>query len=161
VCGVVEHIHTSPGGLPKLPVPSGQVGKNGIEGDGHAHPQFHGGPRKALLLITSEAIEELAAAGFQVFPGALGENLTVRGLDRRLMRLGQRYSVGSVVLELTTMRAPCGALDRYGREIRDAVYDVRVKAGDFASPKWGLGGFYAAVIQPGDIRRQDIIALAE
>jgi MOSC domain-containing protein YiiM len=159
--GVVEHIHTSPGGVPKFPVSYARVGDQGIEGDGHAHPQFHGGPRKALLLITSEGLEELIALGFPVFPGALGENLTTRGLDRRQMRLGQVYRAGSVSLRLTTMRVPCGALDRYGSDIRGAVYDARVKAGDTGSSRWGLGGFYAAVIEPGEIRPQDIIALAE
>ena len=159
--GVIEQIHISGGGLPKCPIMRAFAGPLGLEGDKHAHPRFHGGPKKALLLITAEGIEELHAAGFPLFGGAMGENLTTRGLDRRRMRLGQRYRAGAVELELTSMRVPCLALDVYGTALRQAVYDARVKAGDPGSPRWGLGGFYAAVVTPGEIVPQDIIALAD
>ena len=159
--GVVEQIHISGGGLPKAPVAYARVGLLGIEGDRHAHPRYHGGALKALLVVTAEGIDELREAGFPLFAGALGENLTTRGLDRRAMRLGHKYQAGGVVLELTSMRVPCSALEVYGKALRQAVYDSRVKAGDAGSPRWGLGGFYAAVLTPGEIVPQDIIALAE
>ena len=83
-----------------------------------------------MLLITSEGIDELIAQGFSLFPGALGENLTTAGLDRRLMRPGQRYRAGEVFLELTRLRGPCAALDVYGPGLQKAIYDPQVKAGD-------------------------------
>ena len=52
---------------------------------------------QALLLITSEGIDELIEQGYPVFAGAMGENLTTLGLDRRQMRIGQRYRVGRSV----------------------------------------------------------------
>ena len=131
----------------------------GVEGDVHAHPEIHGGPRQAVLLITAEAITELAAHGFPVYYGALGENLTTQGIDRRLLRTGQRYRAGAALIELTKVRGPCGTLDVYGPEIKGAIYDTQVKAGDFASPRWALSGFYASVIQPGLVRANDIITL--
>src|SRR5262245_24469099 len=127
--GKVESINVSKGGVPKLPIASAAVTVDGIVGDGHAHPQYHGGPRRALLIITAEGIEELISNGFPVYAGALGENLTTRGLDRHAMRFGQRYQAGSVLLELTQMRQPCSALDPYGPGIQKAVFDNRVKAG--------------------------------
>ena len=133
----------------------------GIRGDSWAHPQIHGGPNQAVLLITSEGLEELVALGYPVFAGALGENLTTAGLNRREMRIGQRYRVGEVVLEITKMRSPCTTLDVYGPSIKQAVYDSSVQANDASSPRWGLAGFYARVLRSGRIRPKDIIELVE
>ena len=58
------------------------------------------------------------------------------------------------------MRAPCATLDVYGSGIQAAMYDARVQAGDPESPRWGLSGFYASVVQPGIVRAGDSIALA-
>lgn len=159
--GHVEQVNISPGGVPKQPILQGFVTPLGIEGDLHAHPQHHGGPRKAILIICAESIDELVAKGFPLFAGALGENLTVRGLDRRQMRFGQRYRAGGCLLELTTMRVPCTALDVYGPSIKTEIFDKDVKAGDARSPKWGLSGFYASVVQTGWVRQNDIITLVD
>lgn len=132
----------------------------GVAGDDWRRKRYHGGPRQALLLVADEALARLRAAGFPVFPGALGENLTTRGLDFRAFRAGQRYRVGEVLLELTRLRAPCRTLDVFGAGIREALYDIRAKAGDPASPVWGEGGFYAAVLEPGRIAPGDRIAIA-
>jgi MOSC domain-containing protein YiiM len=147
--------------VPKRAIAEAGVTPQGIRGDAWAHPDIHGGPNQALLLVTREGIEELRAQGFPVFAGALGENLTTAGLDRRLMRIGQRYRVGNVTLEITKMRAPCVTLSVYGPSIGPAVYDSQVKAGDFSSPRWGLGGFYARVLRGGVIRPKDIIELID
>jgi MOSC domain-containing protein YiiM len=150
--GTILQINVSNGGVPKRPVPDAMVTPLGIEGDLHAHPHIHGGPRKALLLITSEGIEELKALGFPLFYGALGENLTTRGVDRRVWRVGQRWRIGGVIVELTRVRVPCATLDVYGPGIQEAMYDQEVKAGDVSSARWGLSGFYASVVQPGTIQ---------
>lgn len=159
--GAILQINVSRGGVPKRAIPSGDVTALGIAGDECAHPGIHGGPQQALLLITSEGIAELTALGFPLYPGALGENLTSSGLDRRGLRIGQRYRVGAIIIELTKVREPCAQLNIYGPGIQKAVYDVRVQAGDPHSPRWGLGGFYASVIQPGTIRPGDPITLLD
>jgi MOSC domain-containing protein YiiM len=159
--GYILQINTSPGGIPKRPILEATVTLQGIRGDSWAHPQFHGGPNQALLLITSEGIAELTAQGFPLFHGALGENLTTSGLDRRQMRVGQRYRAGEVFLELTKLRVPCDTLSVYGPGIQSAMYDAQVKAGDPSTPRWGLSGFYAKVLQPGSIRPHDIITLVD
>jgi len=112
-----------------------------------------------LLLITAEGLEELKAAGFPVYPGALGENVTTAGLDRRMLRLGQRYRLGEVEIELTKMREPCRTLHPYGLTIGKAVYDPDVKAGRPISPRWGLAGFYVKIIRTGVIRPGDLVTL--
>lgn len=157
----ILQVNVSPGGLPKRPIAEGHVTPLGIQGDGHRNPQVHGGPRKAVLLITSEGIEELQQSGFPLFYGALGENLTTRGLDRRGVRIGQRYRAGSAILEIVKLRAPCENLNVYGPGIQKAIYDAEVKAGNHASPRWGLSGFYAAVIEPGVVRPGDALRLLD
>jgi MOSC domain-containing protein YiiM len=157
---IVVQISISQGGVPKSAVPSAEVTQGGIIGDRWRHPQIHGGPYKAILLIAAEGIEELAAQGFPVYPGALGENITTRGLDRRSLRLGQRYRMGEVVIELSEIRVPCGTLNVYGKAIQAAMYDAQTRAGDPASPCWGLSGFYASVVRAGVIHAGDAISLA-
>ena len=159
--GSIIQVNISPGGIPKRPILEADVTPEGIRGDCWAHPQIHGGPNQALLLITSEGIEELIAQGYPLFAGALGENLTITGLDRRQMRIGQRYRAGEVMLEITKMRRPCATLDVYGPSIKQAIYDDRVKEGDASSPCWGLSGFYARVLRSGVIRPKDIISLVD
>jgi MOSC domain-containing protein YiiM len=159
--GSIQQISISKGGVPKLPIHEAVVTPLGIRGDSHAHPQIHGGPRQALLLISSEGIDELVEAGFPLYAGALGENITCKGLDRRSFRLGQRYRMGQVVIELTKMRAPCNTLTPYGAGIQRAVYDAQVKAKDHSSPRWGLGGVYARVVNPGTIHVGDPIAILD
>jgi len=131
----------------------------GVEGDGHAHPEIHGGPRKAVLLVAAEAIDELAARGYPVFYGALGENLTTRGLDRRMLRAGQQFRIGTALIELTQPRRPCSTLEIYGPALLREIFNPLVKAGDTASPRWGMSGFYAAVLESGEVRVNDIISL--
>jgi MOSC domain-containing protein YiiM len=157
--GAVVQVSISPGGVPNRAIEEGNVTKNGITGDGWRHPAFHGTPKRAILLITSEGIEELAAQGFPVYYGALGENITTRGLDRRSLRIGQRFRAGEAVIELTEVRFPCGTLSVYGAGIQAAIYDARAQAGDRATPVWGISGFYAAVAETGILRPGDPITL--
>src|SRR5207245_4887518 len=96
------------------PVPEGFLTPLGIEGDRCGHPEIHGGPRQAVLLLASETVDELIARGFPLFYGALGENLTTRGLDRRRLRIGQQIRAGGARIEITKVRGPCPALDIYG-----------------------------------------------
>jgi MOSC domain-containing protein YiiM len=156
--GTIVQVNISPGGLPKLPVREAYLTPLGLAGDACAHPQIHGGP---LLLICSETIDELRERGYPLFYGALGENLTTAGLDRRQMRPGQRYRVGESLIELTKLRPACSALDVYGPDLQREIFDQAVKAGDVSSPKWGMSGFYAAVLETGWLRQSDIITLIE
>ena len=157
--GTVVQINVSRGGLPKRPVTEAVLTPLGLEGDAQAHPEIHGGPLQAVLLITAEVVDELTMRGYPIYYGAMGENLTTRGLDRRLLRVGQRFRVGSALIELTKVRGPCLQLDIYDPAIKPEVYDSQVKAGDTSSPRWAMSGFYAAVIHTGVIHANDIITL--
>jgi MOSC domain-containing protein YiiM len=160
--GAIVQINVSPGGVPKLPIPVGRVHSLGIEGDGHAHPDIHGGPRQALLFIAEEVLDELNLRGYPVFPGALGENVTTRGIDPRSLRIGQHWRLGpEVIVQMTKVRVPCSTVHVYGDTIGAEIYDKQVKAGDVTSPRWAASGMYASVVVPGTIRPGDIVALLD
>ncbi len=146
--GFVVQVNLSPGGLPKRPVPEAYLTPLGFEGDSHSNPRVHGGPRKAVLLVPSETTDELIARGLPLFYGALGENLTTRGLDRTQLREGMRLRCGEAVIELTQLRKPCGNLDVYGPELRRML-----------EQEPSLGGFYASVVQTGRVRAGDPIEI--
>jgi MOSC domain-containing protein YiiM len=110
-------------------------------------------------LIASEVLEQLIAAGYPLFPGAMGENLTTRGIDVRDVRIGDRFQTGGAIVEITQPRAPCAQLDVYGDTLKLDVYDHKVKLRDHASPHWGMSGFYASVVTPGPVRAGDAISL--
>jgi len=158
VIGAVAQISVSGGGIPKLAIPSAELTDVGIAGDGWRYP-FHGGRRRAVLLITAEGIDELVVQGYPLFAGALGENLTTCGIDRRDLRIGQRLRVGGAEIMVTEMRTPCSTLDVYGSGLQAAMFDARVQAGDPESSRWGLSGFYASTVQAGTIRTGDPITL--
>jgi MOSC domain-containing protein YiiM len=157
--GTIVQISISPGGLPKRAVSGGLLASSGVQGDGHAHPAIHGGPRQAILLIAAEVVEDLAQRGYPVFFGALGENLTTRGIDVRQLRIGDRIRAGGALLEITQPRGPCAALDIYGETLKQEIYDQRVKLRDATSSRWGMSGFYLSVVEPGPACPGDIIAV--
>src|SRR6266542_2497558 len=157
--GSVVQVSISPGGLPKRAIPEGFVTPLGIEGDLHAHPGIHGGPSKAILIISAEVVDSLVERGYPLFYGALGENVTTRGIEIRDLRIGDQLRVGGALLEITQPRGPCSALDVYGLTLKLDVYDQKVKQRDHSSPRWGMSGFYASVLAPGPVRAGDAVAL--
>jgi MOSC domain-containing protein YiiM len=152
--GVIVQVSTSLGGLPKRAVSGGLITPLGIEGDFHAHTAIHGGPLKAILMVASEVIDGLIARGYPLFHGALGENFTTRGITFRDIRIGDRLRAGGAMIEITAPRDPCSGLDIYGESLKE-----KIRALDRTSPRWGMSGFYASVVEPGRVRPDDIIAV--
>ncbi|MGH8927781.1 MAG: MOSC domain-containing protein [Acidimicrobiia bacterium] len=105
--GRVHQVAVSDGGVPKLAVAGGYVGPTGLLGDRHNEPS-HGGPNKALCLFALEVIEAVAAEGHSLFPGAVGENVTLAGVDWSLVKPGSRWRIGDEVeIEITSYTIPC------------------------------------------------------
>ena len=157
----VLQINISNGGVPKRSIQRADVTSLGIVGDIQRNRKYHGGPQKALLLIASEVIDRLAAEGWPVFYGALGENITTVNVDHRSWRPGLCYRIGAVLVALTTPRQPCATLNSYGPGIQKRLYDKQVKLLDPDSRHWGESGFYAAVLEPGSIMVNDILEKKE
>lgn len=121
----------------------------GVEGDAHAGVTVKHRSRVArdpsqpnlrqLHLIAEEMLRELAAAGFRVAPGDLGENVTTRGLDLLALPRGARLHLGAdAVAEVTGLRNPCHQLDDFRPGLmraligRGADGEVLLKAGIMA-----------------------------
>jgi MOSC domain-containing protein YiiM len=159
VTGAIVQVSISKGGVPKNAIERAEVSARGIAGDAWRHPQIHGIPKRAILLITHEGLDEIRAIGFPVDPGALGENLTTRGIDRRAVRIGDRFRCGTAVIQMTELRVPCNTIRVYGKGIDRAIFDLRAMQADPSSPVWGLSGFYASVKEPGVVCAGDPITL--
>jgi MOSC domain-containing protein YiiM len=157
--GQVLQVNVSSGGLPKRPLSVAFAGRLGLTGDSHAHPTIHGGPFRAILLIAAETINDLITRGYPIFPGAMGENLTTRGINLHDLRIGDRLRAGAALLEITQPRGPCTQLDVYGSSIKGEIYDEQVRDEDPASDRWGMSGLDASVIEEGEVRPGDVIEL--
>lgn len=143
--GDLLSVNISKGGIPKLPVERAQVTEVGLVGDGQAHAK-HTRPSRAVSLLDLEIIGQLQAEGFAVAPGALGENLTVRGLDRGAMVVGTRLRFsGGVELELAEVRKPCFVLDAVDPTLKEVTV--------------GRIGWMARVVTPGWIAPGETIAV--
>jgi len=107
----VLQVNVSNGGVPKRAVASAHVGREGLEGDAVNHPKIHGGPERAVCLFSLDLIRALQDEGHPIFPGSVGENLTVAGLDWPTLEVGAVLSVGEEVrLQLTQRVEPCNTI---------------------------------------------------
>jgi len=150
--GRIFQLNSSPGGVPKLPVREAMVSELGLVGDGHNFPEIHGGPDRALCLFSLERILELQDEGHPIFPGSVGENVTISGLDWTAIEPGRQLALGdAVVVEVTRYTTPCNS-------IPDSFCD-----GNFAriSQKMhpGFSRVYARVLQAGRVRIGELVRL--
>ena len=151
--GRIVSLNRSNGGVPKLPVAEARVSAAGMEGDRQRQRRFHGGPRRALSLYALELIEVLQLEGHHAVPGALGENVTVRGVDWRTMLPSARLRLGDVEIELTSFAAPC-------KTIRHVFLDEEItRISQKVHPGWSR--VYARVLGVGVLRVGDLVTLAD
>lgn len=127
----------------------------GVEGDAHAGATVQHRSRKGLgpnlrqvHLIQSELLDELSLQ-----PGAIGENVTVRGLDLLALSEGTLLHLGDeAVVQLTGLRNPCVQIDRYRKGL---MSDVMTKAADGSTVL--RSGVMAIVVTSGTVRSGDLI----
>ena len=104
----------------------------GVEGDAHAGATVRHRSRVAkdptqpnlrqVHLVHGELHDELRAAGFDVEPGDMGENLTTRGIDLLSLPTGSLLRIGETSLvSLTGLRNPCRQLDAFRPGLQGAV----------------------------------------
>ncbi|MGF6232102.1 MOSC domain-containing protein YiiM [Inquilinus ginsengisoli] len=133
----------------------------GVEGDAHLgvtvkhRSRVKADPTQPNLrqvhLIQSELHDELAAAGFTVVPGDLGENVTTRGIDLLGLPTGAKLRLGpDAVVEITGLRNPCSQIDGFQQGLLKQVLG-RDEAGNLVR-KAGVMGIVLAggTVCPGD-----------
>src|SRR5205085_8970609 len=106
----------------------------GVEGDAHAGETVKHRSRVAkdpsqpnlrqVHLIHSELHDELRERGFDLSPGAMGENITTLGIDLLGLPEAARLHLGkSAVVEVTGLRNPCGQLNGLQAGLMEATLD--------------------------------------
>lgn len=136
-------------GIRKHPVPGRvQVSEAGLAGDHVLDTRYHGGPDQAVYVYTREdydAWEELL--GRPLEPGTFGENIVISGTESPEVRVGEQFTLGEVVLEVTAARTPCSTL---GARMEDAGFVKRFT-------KLARPGFYARVLRGGEVGKGDSV----
>ena len=118
-----------------------------LAGDDQADRRVHGGADKAVYSYAMEDYRWWDTPGGPLAPGTFGENLTTAGIDLGKCRIGDRWHVGSAVLEVSQPRSPCFKLG-----IRMADDDFPLKFLEAGRP-----GAYLRIINPGEIVAGDAI----
>ena len=128
----------------------GRIAVRGVnlDGDDQADRRAHGGPNKAVYAYAVEDIrwwkQEL---GRSVEVAEFGENLTTEGIDVNSALVGERWEIGSTVLEVSEPRVPCW---RLGVRMNDKMFPRRFT--EALRP-----GTYFRIIVEGDIGAGDDI----
>jgi MOSC domain-containing protein YiiM len=135
-------------GIWKTPIDAPSVMARGVnlDGDDQADRRVHGGPDKAVYAYAEEEyVFWKEAEGLAVTPGLFGENLTVRGVELRDAVVGERWRVGTAVLEVAQPRLPC--------------YKLGIRMGDDEFPRRfeevGRMGAYLRILNEGVVAPGD------
>lgn len=152
--GYIYQLNCSDGGVPKLPVREAELTPTGLIGDRQRIPIIHGGPQRALCLYSLEVIQALQAEGHPIYPGSVGENVTVAGLVWSSLAPGQRLALGDeVVIELSSYAGPC-------LNIRKSFSDGKFKR--ISQKKHaGEARLYARVIRTGKLAVGQIVRVLD
>src|SRR5437867_6923669 len=143
-------VHT---GIGKNPAPGRcRVGRLNLNGDGQGDPAGHGGERRAVFVYQIESYrywqEQLKRTDFVY--GQFSENFTIEGLPDDAVCIGDRYQIGTAMLEVTQPRVTC--------------YRVGIRMNEPRMPALltssGRPGFYFRVLQEGEVGAGDEIVKA-
>jgi MOSC domain-containing protein YiiM len=123
-----------------------------LAGDDQADRRFHGGPDKAAYAYAREDYDWWSRElDRPLEPGTFGENLTVEGLDVTASVVGERWAIGSALLEVAQPRTPCWKI---GARMDDPDFPVWFAAA-------GRPGAYLRIVSEGDVGAGDAVEVVE
>jgi MOSC domain-containing protein YiiM len=139
----------------------------GVEGDAHCGDKVKHRSRvrqdpsqpnlRQVHLIHAELFDELAARGFEVAPGDLGENVSTFGIDLLGLSTGTVLRIGeTATVRITGLRNPCAQIDEFNRGLLSAV--VGRDDGGNVVRKAGVMG---VVLVGGPVRAGDSIVIEQ
>ena len=137
----------------------------GVEGDAHAGATVKHRSRVArdpnapnlrqVHLLHAELHDELAAQGFAIAPGDMGENITTRGLALLDLPQNARLRLGdAATVEITGLRNPCVQLDRFAPDLMSACLGRAPNGAPLRK-----AGVMSVVVVGGDVRPGDRISV--
>jgi MOSC domain-containing protein YiiM len=138
-------------GIDKRPV-TGRVAVRelGLDGDVQVNRRYHGGEGQAVYAYAQEDADWWSAdLDRDLPPGRFGENLRTTGVDLTGALLGERWRVGTALLEVTDCRIPCANFERF--------WGVPRLVKRFTAH--GASGAYLRVLEPGDVGAGDPVAI--
>ena len=121
---------------------------NGVAGDRIIDTNVHGGYDQAVYAYASEDAQWWEKEINEVIPaGRFGENLTTEGIDVNAALVGEKWKIGSVILEVSQPRIPCRVFAGFWKRA------TLIK--DFTQA--GRPGTYLRIIQEGTAQAGDAI----
>ena len=130
-------------GIYKLPTPEPvHISSLGIKEDFIASKKHHGGPDQAMYVYGTRDYDWWSTElGRDLYPGTFGENLDITELESSQFNIGDRLLIGSVILEISAPRIPCGTL---AARMEDPQFVKRFRHAE-------RPGFYCRVLQEGTV----------
>ena len=148
----IFQLNISNGGVPKTAVRRAELTELNLIGDQQRNLKHHGGPMRALCLYSLEHILALQAEGHPIYPGSIGENITIAGLEWANVIPDSRLQLGErVQIEITSYATPCRNIQ--GSFIGNKFGRVSAKT----NPGWAR--VYAKVLQTGHLKVGDPVIL--
>jgi MOSC domain-containing protein YiiM len=138
-------------GIDKRPTTSKIAFANdGVIGDVVVDRKHHGGYDKAVYAYAREDADWWESEiGRALSNGSFGENLTTIGIDVNSALIGERWQIGSVILEVSEPRIPC--------RVFAGFWDRPTLIKDFTDAR--KSGAYLRIIQEGEISADDEITV--
>jgi len=128
-----------------------QVGPLGLEGDKVSNSEFHGGARQAVYAFAREDLDFWAGElGGDLHDGQFGENLTTEGIDVNAAEIGERWRVGTTLLEVSWVRIPCNVFKGW---VGESGFDNTAWVKRFTAV--GRPGPYLRVVEAGVLAAGD------
>ena len=138
LANVVELYVTASSDEPRVIKDELQLENEGVVGD-----KFYGKDMNRLILITSlDAYKMVKEKDIDIEHGSLGENILVDGSIKNL-KLGDRFNVGDVTLEITQNCTLCNGLSKINSKLPKLLKDDR--------------GVFAKAVTCGTIKKGDIV----
>ena len=123
---------------------------DGVNNDVIVDREHHGGYDQAVYAYAREDADWWQSQlGIHIENGRFGENLTTFGLNINSAIIGERWKIGSVILEVSQPRIPCRTFAGF--------WERPTLIKEFMSA--GRPGTYLRIIQEGEIKAGDVIEI--
>jgi MOSC domain-containing protein YiiM len=139
-------------GIDKSKTMNALLTKEGFIGDGVANTDFHGGPDRAVCLYPYEHYQMWGKEFKKVFnPPSFGENICVSNMIEKDVFIGDIFSLGEAMVQITQGRIPCSTISKHNGE--DKLLGRIVET--------GYTGYFFRVLEEGRVGADSCLKLVE